>query len=218
VSAALSLRDVSLAYRSGGTVIQAVAEVSLEIPERGFAGIIGPSGSGKSSLLYVMSGLRRPTSGSVCFRGGALEEMNDEERARLRRRAFGFVFQQSFLMYYLTALENVLVAAAPTPAATRRALELLEAVGLAGAAHRLPHELSGGERQRVAVARALVHDPEVVFADEPTAALDRATGHQVVEQLAAHRHRGAVVVVTHDPEMLSAADHVWSLRDGRLAG
>jgi putative ABC transport system ATP-binding protein len=115
-------------------------------------------------------------------------------------------------------LENVLVAAVPSRATTQRALELLEAVGLAGAARRLAHQLSGGERQRVAVARALVHDPDLVFADEPTAALDWAAGHQVIEQLAAHRCRGAVVVVTHDPEMLAAADTVWTLRDGRLAG
>lgn len=216
VSAALSLQDVSLTYRSGEQVVRAVTGVSLEVPARGFTGIIGPSGSGKSSLLYLMSGLRRPTSGTVLFWGDPLEALSDEARAALRRRHFGFVFQQSFLVPYLTALENVLVAAASTPEAGQRALELLEAVELAGAAHRLPHQLSGGERQRVAVARALVNEPEVVFADEPTAALDRVTGRQVIEELAARRQRGALVVVTHDPEMLAAADQVWTLRDGRL--
>jgi putative ABC transport system ATP-binding protein len=216
VSAALSLRGVSLAYRSGDQVVEAVREVSLEVPERGFTGIIGPSGSGKSSLLYLMSGLRLPMSGSVCFRGQPLEALSDEVRAALRRRHFGFVFQQSFLIHYLTALENVLVGGDSTRECMERARELVAAVGLEGAAHRLPHQLSGGERQRVAVARALVADPDVVFADEPTAALDRATGHQVIEQLAAHRRHGALVVVTHDPEMLAAADQVWTLRDGRL--
>jgi putative ABC transport system ATP-binding protein len=214
----LVLEEVSLSYRSGEEIVEAVVGVSLKVPERGFAGVIGPSGSGKSSLLYLMSGLRRPTSGSVRFRGEALDAMTDEARAALRRRHFGFVFQQSFLIHYLTVLENVLVGAEPTRAAAARAWELLAAIGLEKAAHRLPHQLSGGERQRVAVARALVHDPDLVFADEPTAALDRATGHQVIEQLAAHRYRGALVVVTHDPEMLAAADRVWTLRDGRLQG
>jgi putative ABC transport system ATP-binding protein len=216
VSAALELQAVSLAYHSGGQVVEAVSEVSLAVPERGFVGIIGPSGSGKSSLLYLMSGLRRPTRGSVRFRGQPLEILTDEERAALRWRHFGFVFQQSFLIHYLTALENIMSATLPTPEATRRAQALLESVGLADAAHRLPHQLSGGERQRVAVARALARQPEILFADEPTAALDHATGHQVIAQLAAQRRHGALVVVTHDPEMLAAADHVWSLRDGRL--
>jgi putative ABC transport system ATP-binding protein len=215
VKTALSLQAVSLAYRSGDQVVEAVTGVSLEVPERGFVGIIGPSGSGKSSLLYLMSGLRLPTSGSVRFREQPLEALTDEARAALRWRSFGFVFQQSFLIHYLTALENILAATVPTPATTCRALELLDSVGLAGAAHRLPHQLSGGERQRVAVARALVNKPEIVFADEPTAALDHATGHQVIDQLAAHRRRGTLVVVTHDPEMLAAADQVWTLRDGR---
>jgi putative ABC transport system ATP-binding protein len=216
VSAALSLCKVFLAYRSGDQVVEAVSEVSLEVPERGFTGIIGPSGSGKSSLLYLMSGLRLPTRGSVRFRGQPLEALSDEARAALRRRHFGFVFQQSFLIHYLTVLENVLVGGDGGRESVPRALELLAAVGLEGAAHRLPHQLSGGERQRAAVARALVAGPDVVFADEPTAALDRATGHQVIEQLAAHRRHGALVVVTHDPEMLAAADTVWTLRDGRL--
>jgi putative ABC transport system ATP-binding protein len=217
VKTALTLQAVSLAYRSGDQVVEAVTGVSLEVPERGFVGIIGPSGSGKSSLLYLMSGLRLPTNGSVRFRDQPLEALTDEARAALRWRSFGFVFQQSFLIHYLTVLENILVATVPTPVTTCRALELLDAVGLSGAAHRLPHQLSGGERQRVAVARALVNEPEIVFADEPTAALDHATGHQVIAQLAAHRHRGTLVVVTHDPEMLAAADRVWTLRDGRLS-
>jgi putative ABC transport system ATP-binding protein len=176
----------------------------------------GPSGSGKSSLLYLLSGLKTPTAGTVAYRGRAYTEMSDRERSAIRRTRFGFVFQQPYLLGYLTVLENLLVGASDARAAEPRARELLHALGLSEKAHRYPAALSGGERQRVCVARALLMEPEVIFADEPTASLDRQTGQQVLELLVQHRGEGAVVLVTHDPLMLRYCDTVYTLRDGQI--
>jgi len=208
--------EVTLAYREADRVVLAVDHVSIEVRQGEFVGIMGPSGSGKSSLLYLMSGLKVPTSGEVRYRNQVIHLMSERERMHLRRREFGFVFQQPYLLPYLTALENVLVAVPGDRDAYRRALELFEQLGLAHLADRYPHKLSGGEKQRVCVVRAMVHQPQILFADEPTASLDHVNGHAVIRLLAAYRERGAVVVVTHDPEMLADADRVYSLRDGRL--
>ncbi len=208
--------EVTLAYREADRVVLAVDRVSIEVRQGEFVGIMGPSGSGKSSLLYLMSGLKVPTSGEVRYRNQVIHLMSERERMHLRRREFGFVFQQPYLLPYLTALENVLVAVPGDRDAYRRALELFEQLGLAHLADRYPHKLSGGEKQRVCVVRAMVHQPQILFADEPTASLDHVNGHAVIRLLAAYRERGAVVVVTHDPEMLADADRVYSLRDGRL--
>lgn len=211
----ISGSGVSLVYNDHGRSVYACRDLDLEVRDGEFVGILGPSGSGKSSLLYLLSGLKIPTSGTVCYEGRDLAAMDDEERSALRLKTFGFLFQQSFLLGYLTALENVLLAA-PGEDLEARATTLLERLGLGGKTHRMPHELSGGERQRVCVARALLGGPRAIFADEPTAALDHRNGLEVVRLLDEHRDGGALVMVTHDPSMLENADRILHLNDGRL--
>jgi putative ABC transport system ATP-binding protein len=215
----LTARDLVLDYRSGGSVAHAVATVSISVGRGSFIGLIGPSGSGKSSLMYLLSGLKRPTSGDVTFDGNDYRRMSPAGLMRLRRQRFGFVFQQHFLVNYLSAFENVMVGALKrNHDVASYAQELLRRVGLGDKLQKRPYQLSIGERQRVAVARALIHKPGVVFADEPTASLDQATGREVVNLLADYRTAGggSVVVVTHDPAMLTGADRVLQMRDGRL--
>ena len=216
----LSAQDLALDYRSGGSIAHAVDTVSMSVEQGSFLGLIGPSGSGKSSLMYLLSGLKRPTRGTVAFEGHDYGDISTPGLMRLRRQRFGFVFQQHFLINYLSALENVMVGAVKrNHEAVAYAQELLRRVGLGDKLRQRPYQLSIGERQRVAVARALVHRPAVVFADEPTASLDQATGREVIRLLADYRtdSRGSVVVVTHDPAMLIGADRVLQMRDGRLS-
>jgi putative ABC transport system ATP-binding protein len=215
----LSGQDLALDYRSGSSVAHAVDTVSLSVEQGSFVGLIGPSGSGKSSLMYLLSGLKRPTRGSVAFEGQDYRQISTPGLMRLRRQRYGFVFQQHFLINYLTALENVMVGAVKrNHDVVAYAQELLRRVGLGDKLRQRPYQLSIGERQRVAVARALVHRPAIVFADEPTASLDQATGREVIDLLVDYRQRagGSVVVVTHDPAMLTGADRVLQMRDGRL--
>lgn len=215
----LQARDVSLAYFDGDRTTLAVDGVSLELPAKGFVGIMGPSGSGKSSLLYLLSGLKQPTSGDVLLDGASMKLLSDAARTAVRRRRFGFVFQQPFLLNYLTARENVLAAALwEDRSAPARANELLHSLGVEEFADRFPYHLSGGERQRICVARAMVNSPDVIFADEPTASLDHVNGRLVMDLLVSYRTRGVVIVVTHDAEMLAGADRIYHMRDGRLDG
>ena len=210
-------RNVSLLYKDHGREIRACDDVTLSVEPGEFLGILGPSGSGKSSLLYLLSGLKNPTLGSVTYDGREVKEMGDVERSRLRLREFGFVFQQPYLLGYVSALENVLAVAPPGDrAAAERGVRILETLGLGEKLDRRPHELSGGERQRVCVGRALAMRPRVVFADEPTAALDHTNGRLVVDLLDEHREGGALVMVTHDPTMLERADRVVRIVDGRV--
>ncbi len=209
--------QASLMYSDHGREVFACKDLSLEVRENEFLGILGPSGSGKSSLLYLLSGLKQPTSGTISFEGEDLAGMSDEQRAKLRLGSFGFVFQQPYLLGYLTARENVIVAAGPFVLAdTQEADHLLETLGLADKRHRLPHELSGGERQRVCVARALLGQPKAIFADEPTASLDHTNGSQVVSLLNQHRGKGSLIMVTHDPTMLEDADRILKIADGEV--
>jgi putative ABC transport system ATP-binding protein len=207
--------DASLLYLDHGREVFACRNVDLEVLPGEFLGILGPSGSGKSSLLYLLSGLKTPTSGTVTFEGRNLATLGDEARSKIRLKQFGFVFQQPFLLGYLTAIENVSVTT-PGRDALPQASELLASLGIGSKAHRYPHELSGGERQRVCVARALLGKPKVIFADEPTASLDHVNGAQVVHLLNQHRGTGSLVMVTHDPSMLSEADRIVELSDGVL--
>ena len=213
----LACEEASLAYTDGTRTTYALQDVTLRLAPGRFYGIMGPSGSGKSSLLYVLSGLKRPTSGFARYGEFVYGRHPDKAVTRLRRERFGFVFQQPFLLPYLTALENIILAAPKQDAQAReKARGLLSELGMDGLENKLPSQLSGGEKQRVSVIRAMMNDPEVIFADEPTAALDHANGHRVVDSLAEWRSRGTVVVVTHDPEMVSDADEVILLRDGQL--
>ncbi len=215
----LTLEDASLSYRDGDIVNFAVKNVALTLTPGQVYGIMGPSGSGKSSLLYLLSGLKPVSGGAARYGESAYSSLPEARRLTLRRQKFGFVFQQPFLLNYLTALENILIAAeTPNGSAKQIAVERMAEMGLGGKENRFPGQLSGGERQRVAVVRALMNDPEVLFADEPTAALDRTNGRNVIEALCQWRGKGSVVIVTHDPVMVEGADAVAVLRDGRLAG
>ena len=214
----LQADNLTLSYQDGEVTVDAVKDVSISIEDHQYIGILGPSGSGKSSLLYLLSGLRQPTMGEVCLDDRMYSKMSENERVGLRRSEFGFVFQQHFLINYLTALENVMVAApVQGKAHAEQARALLADLGMGDKLHRFPYELSGGERQRVAIARAMIHRPRVIFADEPTGLLDRRTGLQVMALLRGYRDQGSLIAVTHNPEILSEADLVITLRDGRVA-
>jgi len=210
----LAARGLALVYGEGPRRVRAVTGLELEVRRGEFVGLVGPSGSGKSSLLFLLAGLRRPTAGHVELLGRPLAAAPDVN-ADARRRHVGFVFQEPFLVPYLSVRENALVAAVDASAGPR--VEALAArVGVTGLLDERPHRLSGGERQRAGLLRALVNDPDLILADEPTAFLDHPTGHAVMDVLREQGRRSALVVVTHDPEMLAGADRVLHLRDGAL--
>jgi putative ABC transport system ATP-binding protein len=219
----LTARNLTRSFGSGETRVVALDDVSLELRPGEFSLLMGPSGSGKSTLLAVLSGLVPPDGGKVVALGRDVWAMSDLEREEFRRRSTGFIFQGYNLFPALTVreqLEMVLLWAveAPPREAERRVGAMLDLLGLAEKADRVPRQLSGGEKQRVAIARALIKDPQLIFADEPTSALDWQRGRQVVELLqASARERGAVlVVVSHDNRVLPYADRVLYLEDGRL--
>ncbi len=206
----LAGRDLSLAYRDGGRELRAVDGVALEVGPGEFAGILGPSGSGKSSLLYLLAGLKRPTTGSVSFDGRDLAGLSTDALAELRRARFGFIFQNHFLINHLTALENVRVQGSGD------AERLLTELGIAACRDKFPWQMSAGERQRTAIARAVVHQPAVIFADEPTASLDRVNAAGVMDCLRRVSAGRTLFVVTHDESMLAGATRVLRMSAGRL--
>ncbi|MDF3298620.1 ABC transporter ATP-binding protein [Streptomyces tropicalis] len=216
----LFLDDVTLTYPDGDGRLTALDRVGLEVPAGTLGAVVGPSGSGKSSLLAVAATLITPDGGRVAVDGVPTAGLSAADRAVLRRRSIGIVFQQPNLLPSLTALEQLEVMARldGRRAAAGRARELLDAVGLGDRAHRRPHQLSGGQRQRVNIARALVNEPSVLLVDEPTSALDHERGAAVLDLLARlTRERGtATVLVTHDHTHLDAADTAHEMRDGRL--
>jgi len=219
---AVLLDRVHRSYPNGSGTIAALAGVSLALAPGSFTAVMGPSGSGKSTLLNVSAGLDRPSSGRVVVGGSDLTALSPDAVTRLRRDRIGFVFQAYNLVGHLTVAENIalpLLLGGRAPDAHLRRY-LVAAVGLEGMEDRLPGELSGGQAQRVAIARALITRPAVVFADEPTGALDSHTGGQVLEVLrsTAETLQQTLVLVTHDAHVAAAADRVLFLADGLIAG
>jgi putative ABC transport system ATP-binding protein len=221
-TSAVLIDSLTKTYGSGHSAVIALDHVTVNFPTRSFTAVMGPSGSGKSTLLQCAAGLDRPDSGKVSISGVELSRLSEAARTRLRRESVGFVFQSFNLLPSLTAAQNVEL---PLRLAGRRpALHVvkaaLAAVGLADRARNRPGELSGGQQQRVAIARALVTSPKVVFADEPTGALDTRTSRDVLRLLSGlvSDHEQTVIMVTHDPVAAAYADRVVFLADGRIAG
>ena len=217
---AVALHGVSKVYRSRSGAVTALRDVSVDLPAGTFTAVMGPSGSGKSTLLQCAAGLDRPTSGEVYLSGQPLGKLSETKLTLLRRERIGFVFQSFNLLPSLTAELNV---ALPLRLAGRRPSRqqvraVLATVGLADRARHRPAQLSGGQQQRVAIARALIARPDVLFADEPTGALDSTTGREVLGLLRGlvDRERQTIVMVTHDAVAASYADRVVFLADGRL--
>ena len=220
--AALELTGVSKSYRSGSTAVAALRDVSLAVPAGTFTAVMGPSGSGKSTLLQSAAGLDAPDAGQVRLGGTEISRLRGKALTRFRRDHVGFVFQSYNLLPQLSVTANVTLPLLLAGRGTDRAwlAYVLDAVGLDGLGERKPQELSGGQQQRAAIARALITRPDVVFADEPTGALDSGTARQVLQLL---RHtvsalNQTVVMVTHDPVAASYADTVVFLADGRIDG
>ena len=215
-------RDVVRVYGSGEARVVALGGVSLSVERGQFVAVMGPSGSGKSTLLHCLAGLDSPTSGSVLIAGEDLAGMNDAQLTRVRRDRLGFVFQAFNLLPTLSAEENILL---PQRLAHRKPQRdwydaVISTLGIGDRLSHRPHELSGGQQQRVAVARALVGRPEVVFADEPTGALDTASAAALLETLAGMCERlgQTVVMVTHDEQAAATTNRIIRLRDGRITG
>ncbi|HYX78162.1 MAG TPA: ABC transporter ATP-binding protein [Solirubrobacterales bacterium] len=222
--AALQTRDLTRVYGKGETAVRALDGVTLEVPRGEMVAIMGPSGSGKSTLLHLLGALDTPTSGEIQVGGRRYDGLGDAELTRLRRERIGFVFQFFNLLPALTAEENVLlpalIAGRRDEDTRRRARRLLRRVGLGKRAAHLPAELSGGEQQRVSIARALLTEPEIVLADEPTGNLDTRSSLQILGLLRElNQSEGqTLVLVSHDPAAAATASRVVFLRDGRVAG
>jgi len=214
--------DITQTFGSGPTAFTALRTVGLEVYPGEVLLLMGPSGSGKTTLVHILGCLLRPTEGNVILNGHAVGSLGDDALGALRLRNFGFVFQAYNLFPMLTATENVMVAldlmGVTSRAARIRARELLTLVGLEHRLDAYPNELSSGQKQRVAIARALAGDPEILMADEPTAALDAENGLKAMELfcMLAHRQRRAVVIVTHDPRIVHLADRIVHIEDGRV--
>ncbi|HNQ90401.1 MAG TPA: ABC transporter ATP-binding protein [Verrucomicrobiota bacterium] len=224
VSPAIEVFDLTKVYGSGNTEVVAMRQVNLRVARGEVVALLGPSGAGKSTLLTAMGLINPPTSGRIVIGGVPVQDGPQPlvELRAFRRHHLGFVFQKANLIPFLTALHNVQVALeindVPPRQARRRALELMEYLGVADRAGNLPEALSGGQQQRVAVARALANEPDLILADEPTAALDSHRGRQVMELFAkvAHERGAGVVVVTHDHRALDTFDRTFEMEDGRL--
>lgn len=219
---ALEARSVSKSYSIDNRTITVVDNISLNVGEGEFLVIKGESGSGKSTLLSILSGLDRPDEGRVLLGERDITDLSEDALAPIRNVTFGFVFQSFHLIPSLTTRENVMFPAElrGDPLAPEKADQLLERVGLSARAASFPHQLSGGEKQRCALCRALINDPQILFADEPTGNLDLANGRAILDLLRElQRERGTtMVLVTHSLEIAQSADRVITLRDGRIVG
>ena len=219
---AVELKDVKKTYRTGPIEVPALRGVNLQIAPGEFLAVAGPSGSGKTTLLNIIGGLDRADAGEVLVEGKNLQSLSSGELARLRLRRLGFVFQAYNLLPVLTALENteftLLLQGVPVGQRKERVLKLFSEIGLAGLEHRRPGELSGGQQQRVAVARAMVTEPALILADEPTANLDSVTATALLEVMEHlnRTHGTTFVYATHDPQVMERARRLIRLRDGQI--
>lgn len=219
-NAFIKVSDLYKIYKMGNQEVRALDGVSLELEKGSFNVLMGPSGSGKSTLLYLVGGLDWPTSGHIVVDGEQIDKMDENQLARYRREKLGFIFQSFNLITSMTAVANVAFplrfSGVKKSSRTKRALSLLEKMGLEKRVHHKPTELSGGQQQRVAVSRALVNNPGVILADEPTGNLDTASGVIIMDLLKELREEGkTILVATHDPRMLHYASNAIFLIDGK---
>lgn len=217
----LRLDTVSKHYTLGDTKIRALDKVSVEIDEGEFVAIMGPSGSGKSTFLQVASMLATPTKGNIFLKDLNVTEYDEVERARLRNKEIGFIFQQFNLLAKTSTLDNVrlplIYAGVSEAQQKKRALEMIEHVGLSDRIYNTPAQLSGGQQQRVAIARALINEPAIIFADEPTGNLDTKSGDDIMELLVnLHKEGKTIIMVTHEEEIAAFADRLILFRDGKI--
>ncbi len=219
----IRLKGIKKAFSIGERDIEVLKGIDLHIEKGEFVAIMGVSGSGKSTLLNIIGLMDRPTSGEYWLRGDRVAHLDDDRLSQLRNAYIGFVFQQFYLIEYLNALENVLLPLLYTskniPNPQRKALALLEKMGLKGRSKSRPSQLSGGEQQRVAIARALINDPEVILADEPTGQLDSKTASEIMSIFAQLNKEGkTIIMVTHDPDMAAKAERIIKIKDGLIVG
>ncbi|ASC71366.1 ABC transporter ATP-binding protein [Halomicronema hongdechloris C2206] len=220
---AIAATDIQMVFRSGLSQVKVLKGVDLTVNQGEIRLLMGPSGSGKTTLLSILAGILTPTAGQVALLGHKITQMSRQDRTRFRRHHLGFVFQDFNLFPALTAAENIELALKikdyPKSAIAARARTLLSQVDLADVSQRLPQDLSGGQKQRVAIARALAGEPQILMADEPTAALDSKTGRAVVELMnALAREQGCtVLIITHDPRITDIADRITYLEDGHIS-
>jgi putative ABC transport system ATP-binding protein len=217
----IEIKKLNKTYESGEECVMALVDVDLKIEKGEFISVMGPSGSGKSTLLSILGGLNHPTKGDVTVDDIPIYKLSLEKLADFRREYLGFIFQSFQLIPYLTVIENVMLPLSITQRTNREqvkmAEEILEKIGLAGKARRLPDQLSGGEQERVAIARALVNSPPILMADEPTGNLDSKTGKEIMDLFKSLNKEGqTIVMVTHNPENTSFSTRTISLKDGRV--
>ena len=214
------IKNITMIYDMEKTEkVYAMKGFDLKLPDKGLVGIIGPSGSGKSTLMYCLSTLKKPTDGKIFYNGKDLTNLKEKEREHLRREEFGFVFQRHFLVPYMSALDNVTVASTDRRKEVKeQAKKLLLELGLGEKEiKKRPSKLSGGQRQRAAIARAMINHPKVLFADEPTAALDHETAFSVMAILKEYAKDNLVLVITHDHSILKDADGMIEMWDGDIS-
>lgn len=210
----LSCRNLTLEYPDGEKTKVVLDEIDLDIKEGEKVILFGPSGSGKSSLIYLLSTLRKPTSGEIFL--DKINLVDSKNITDIRKKKFGFIFQMHFLIPYLNVLENVLTASnSNTTSSRKKAMGILKKLGIDQYKNRYIYQLSGGERQRVAIARALMNDPDIIFADEPTASLDHKTANEVINILKNYKKNSILIMATHDTSILEGDERVIKIIDGK---
>ena len=218
----LEIKNIKKHFGEGESRVEVLKGIDIEIEKGEFCVLLGPSGSGKSTLLNMLAGLEKPTKGEVIIAGKHIEKLNEEQLVTFRRDHVGFIFQSFHLMGTLNAVENVALPLSfrgvPRDVRVRKANEMLDLVKLGKHKKHLPNQMSGGQQQRVGVARALVVDPDIIFADEPTGNLDSHTSEEVMElmQRVVREQKKTLVMVTHDDHLATYADRVFHIRDGRI--